>query len=108
MENSVERQTEDLNKAATYAVEQSDEIRTALRLQASELIDASNRASDRAKEMGTLFRDYTDDLSEASDPPQNARNLSASDWTKGPATSRPRRIAPARKRLRSAQVCKNC
>ena len=35
MENSVERQTEDLNKAATFAVERSDEIRTALRLQAS-------------------------------------------------------------------------
>ena len=31
------------------------------------LIDASDRATDRAKEMGTLFRDYTDDIGEASE-----------------------------------------
>ena len=66
MENSVERQTEDLNKAATYAVEQSDKSgpHFAYRL---ELIDASNRASIARKK--TLFRDYTDDLSKRRTPP---------------------------------------
>ena len=58
--------------------------------------------------MGTLFRDYTEDLSEASDSALERTKLVSERLDKGTSDLKTAADRASEKRLRSAQVCKNC
>ena len=65
VEISVASQAQALGRVTQSALEHSDHINAALKIQASDLNNVSDQAAEQAKSLGLLFQQYSGDLQEA-------------------------------------------